>query len=243
MLAWLELQAVCLYCGHVESFLWSTTSPLHKVTGWDFLLVCFDISFWESIFSPQFPIWRFYSERIVLLWKARCKVCMCAKCCIALTGLSEQSQKESCCMICCCCLFHPPPPRCHHFPQVLISNDKVCLILQECDRCKFLTHTHTHRHTLRLHTLIQLILNMFSSLALRQQSRSSETLFVRQIVFLSSSRYFHFWIQFLPQHRYTFQNACMFPIHFDPRRTDYIMYIYMNSKYTERRKDNVVVKG
>lgn len=137
----------------------------------------------------------------------------------------------------------PPPPRCHHFPQVLISNDKVCLILQECDRCKFLTHTHTHRHTLRLHTLIQLILNMFSSLALRQQSRSSETLFVRQIVFLSSSRYFHFWIQFLPQHRYTFQNACMFPIHFDPRRTDYIMYIYMNSKYTERRKDNVVVKG
>ena len=148
LLAWLALRALCLYCGHVEAFLWSTTSPLQKVSGWDFFIGLFWYIFlWVYIF-PQFPFSQFYSERILSLWKARWKVCMCAKCCIALTGLSEQSQKESCCTICCCCLFFSPPLlRCHHFPQVLISNDKGCLILQECDRCKFLSHTHTHTHT------------------------------------------------------------------------------------------------
>ena len=193
------------YCGHVESFL---ESP-----GGIFLLACLDISFCESIFSPQFPVWRFYSERVLLLWKARHKVlyvCDMLHCVDWVVWAVSEGE-----LLCDLLLFIsiPPPSKgATTFPRYLLAMTRAVWFYTSVTGVNFShTHTHTHRHTLRLHTLIQLILNMFSSLVLRQQSRSSEALFVKQIVCLSSARYFHFCIQFSPQHRYTFQKCLHVP--------------------------------
>lgn len=106
---------------------------------WVKFLICLFKNFflWVYFVLPLASLfWKY-----LVLWKACYKVCMCV-CCIVcdravyVVSSSLNEEKETC-TICCCCLFS------HHYPSVLISNDRVCLIWQACDRCKFHTRNST----------------------------------------------------------------------------------------------------
>lgn len=154
-----------------------------KLTELKYFFVCFFVCIFFSFFTVF--LWWFNSEISLVLWKSWYKECICV-CVFYVTGQSQWAKGDSVWNL--LLLFIFPVLRYHHFPHILAMTGDVW-----CDRS---VAGVNFTHTIQLHTLIQLILNMFYSLALCQSQGSFETL-------VSIS-----WIIFI----FAFHHLCVFSI-------------------------------